>query len=587
MLSCFINANIQKEQFMKTFLVFYFLSLPLLIVSYGIYEMISVYKHIKLHKNHETFSLFRYYGLYIGVHLFLQFCIFLIYIIDFWETKPSSASKIISFFVTRLAICNPLLLALVRLTQLNNSLRRFCEKCFKHKSNVNVNENSTLTDLKTTDFEKFEINAIKQFVLNIYISVCYSMEQSSELFDLGKIDVVTCLETSEYRITKSKVLENGISKLSTDIIVEQGDNFVIDMIEYAPKIFAYLRHIDNLNEDIIIDSFLPMKNKQGIKESEGRSGNFFINTDDKRFILKTISYVDVELIRGILLEKMANHFKQHTNSIIGRIYGLYKLNITTGLFGQEELYFILMENVYGVFEQNVLCKYDLKGSQMNRKVRLNTEEIDKSVMKDVNFFEIEKGLFLNNENSNKIMTIAANDVTFLASQGIMDYSLLVVKLSFNKDEITEIFGKSHRQKTEKEVLNYLYPVSEKDDHSSIHEDIIANGEVEDCNLNNLNFNRNHVLNLYKYLFPSLQPDKAYIIAIIDFFQLYDLKKKLETSFKGLRADTKTISSMPPDQYVVRFLNNLTNIAQGKDYLSSSISNINVESLNEKMDEDDF
>ena len=39
----------------------------------------------------------------------------------------------------------------------------------------------------------------------------------------------------------------------------------------------------------------------------------------------------------------------------------------------------------------------------------------------------------------------------------------------------------------------------------------------------------------KYIFPSLKPDVAYIIAIIDFFQLYDLRKNLETKFKLIKA----------------------------------------------------
>lgn len=566
MLSCFINTNVHDNDIIKSIIIFIFLLLPFIIVCYGLFQMISIHKHIKLYKNNETFSLFKYYGLYIGVHLFLQFCIFLIYIIDYWEVTPSKPFKLISYLVTRLAICNPILVALVRLTQMNYNIRKFFSNCFKHKTpNNNNTERLTLIDANATEFEKLEINAIKQFVLNIYISVCYAMERSSKIINLGNIDESTCLETNEYRINKTKILQNKTSKLSSDIIVEQCDNFFIDIIEYAPKIFTYLRQIDKLNEDVIITSFLPMKNKQGIQESEGRSGNFFINTDDKRFILKTITYEDVELIRGILLEKMANHYKQHNDSIIGRIYGLYKLNITTGLFGKKEIYFILMENVYGVFENNVLCKYDLKGSQLDRKVNFDSEEIDNTVMKDVNFFEIEKGLLLNDANSRKIMTIAANDVTFLASQGIMDYSLLVVKLTFNKDETAEIFGKYHRKQTEKEVLNMLCPLT-KDKMGN------EDGSNDDTNINedNLNFNRKHVRNLYKYIFPSLQPDKAYIVAIIDFFQLYDLRKKLETSFKGLRADTKIISSMPPDKYVVRFLNNLTNIAQGKEYLNSSL-----------------
>ena len=146
-----------------------------------------------------------------------------------------------------------------------------------------------------------------------------------------------CQATNEYNIDKAKVVSLSGSRLSVDHVVTTGDNFSITCVEFAPLIFNYLRKNDDITEQELITSFLPMNNTQGIKESEGRSGNFFINTDDKQFILKTITFEDVELIRTLLLEKMANHFKAHNDSIIGRIYGLYKLKIKTGLFSEDEI----------------------------------------------------------------------------------------------------------------------------------------------------------------------------------------------------------------------------------------------------------
>jgi hypothetical protein len=61
----------------------------------------------------------------------------------------------------------------------------------------------------------------------------------------------------------------------------------------------------------------------------------------------------------------------------------------------------------------------------------------------------------------------------------------------------------------------------------------------------------------------LIPHQAYIIAIIDFFQLYNLGKAIEQKFKGMIADIMAISSSPPDDYVVRFLENLNEICNCK------------------------
>ena len=75
----------------------------------------------------------------------------------------------------------------------------------------------------------------------------------------------------------------------------------------------------------------------------------------------------------------------------------------------------------------------------------------------------------------------------------------------------------------------------------------------------IRFDVKKIGNLRKYLFPSLMSHQAYIIAIIDFFQLYNLGKAIEQRFKGMIADYIAISASPPDDYVVRFLENLNEI----------------------------
>ena len=199
-----------------------------------------------------------------------------------------------------------------------------------------------------------------------------------------------------------------------------------------------------------------MSNGQGIQKSAGRSNSFFISTDDKQLILKTISPRDAKLLCDGLLEKMSEHFITHKDSIISRLYGLYELKIPTGIFTEDQIFFILMKNVYGTFSKNVLCKYDLKGSTLNREVKVDIGNADTEVLKDINFKEMENNtLLINDETKNKLNTTTANDALLLANLGIMDYSLLVVKITVNKDESRELFGKHYRRQTEKEYTDRL------------------------------------------------------------------------------------------------------------------------------------
>lgn len=339
------------------------------------------------------------------------------------------------------------------------------------------------------------------------------------------------------------------------------ENFKIQFIEYAPKVFSYLRLIDEVPVKELVDSLLPNSNQQGLKKSEGRSGSFFIVTDDKKFILKTIAVEEAQLlIEQNLLYQMSNYFSEHKDSIISRIYGLFQIKIQTGPFSEDTIYFILMKNVFGNFKDNVLFKYDLKGSQLNRSTKTDLDNLDREVMKDVDFEHIENNtLLINDKNKNQLLSIIGTDAAFLAGQKIMDYSLLVVKLSLNEDEINQLFGKGHKKRTEKEFAEHFgieQEESKKGEEEEKEEDVVIN-------MQNIRYDINQVPNLRKYIYPSLYPGQAYIFAIIDFFQLYTLQKKLETELKAIKTSKEKISSMEPEGYCTRFINYVSKISNGE------------------------
>jgi hypothetical protein len=274
----------------------------------------------------------------------------------------------------------------------------------------------------------------------------------------------------------------------------------------------------------------------------------------------------------LLHNNMVEYFKINNNSIICRIYGVYKIKIDTGLLQSDEIYFILMKNVVGSFIENLLCKYDLKGSSLNRKV--GYENIDKTVMKDLNFNEVEEVFLLNKADSKKLLNICEKDSTFLCSSGIMDYSLFVAKISLNNDEIKSLFGRDHRKATEKQFLEMIGKVREsRPTNSSIEKEPDDNNENEKDKLidngeDNIRFKEGNIGCLKKYLYPSLKGDVAYIMSIIDYFQIYNLQKNLETKYKKLKAGVqeKAISSVPPDEYKDRFIEFVKNKTDSEHYL---------------------
>jgi hypothetical protein len=214
-----------------------------------------------------------------------------------------------------------------------------------------------------------------------------------------------------------------------------------------------------------------------------------------------------------------------------------------------------MRNVIGQFKKNVLCKYDLKGSSLNRKINFEIDNVHKIVMKDLNFDEIEKCLLLSKVDIERLRFACMTDAYFLNDMDIMDYSLFVVKISLNREEIEELFGEQSSEHIEKDlnvsnVSGNISSLNSIDGKSRIFTNI---SELE---------------HYKKYLFRSLNGKIVYVIAIIDYLQIYNFYKYLETNFKLLinnRPEKKEeISCVPPEEYCNRFIDYVKKITQISD-----------------------
>ncbi|MCF0227010.1 MAG: hypothetical protein HUK28_06890 [Methanobrevibacter sp.] len=67
-----------------------------------------------------------------------------------------------------------------------------------------------------------------------------------------------------------------------------------------------------------------------MQESQGKSGSFFISTDDNKYMIKTLRADEIELIKHVFLNKYITHIANNPNSLLCRLYGLYKLTLAQG-----------------------------------------------------------------------------------------------------------------------------------------------------------------------------------------------------------------------------------------------------------------
>ena len=241
-------------------------------------------------------------------------------------------------------------------------------------------------------------------------------------------------------------------------------------------------------------------------------------------------------------------------------------------YGGREVYVIVMRNAIGSLKNNIVAKFDLKGSTINREIKgLDMTKIDNGVMKDLNFNDIEFGIMLNNTNNKNINIRIQRDSRFLASLDLMDYSLFVVKLSLNKEESKEIFGEGIQEKIE---LDYFDLLNDKTVVINTHNE--ANNLDNTINTIETKNSFRVVENKYKYykpyLYSGLNVGTGYIISIIDFLQSYNFAKivenKFKTKIKGRKNDVEGgISCVEPNLYSQRFINYVKHLTEVKHILT--------------------
>jgi 1-phosphatidylinositol-4-phosphate 5-kinase len=387
---------------------------------------------------------------------------------------------------------------------------------------------------------------------------------------VAKFDLKGSTINREIKGLDMSKIDNGVMKdvnfndIEFGILVNNDNNKKINKIAYDDSKFLAKMGLMDYSLFIVKLSL----NKEGMKKSAGKSGSFFISTDDQEYMIKTLKKDELELIRHSFLNEYITHIKKNPKSLICRIYGMFSLI----QYGGTEIFVIVMRNVIGSLKNNIVAKFDLKGSTINREIKgLDMSKIDNGVMKDVNFNDIEFGILVNNDNNKKINKIAYDDSKFLAKMGLMDYSLFIVKLSLNKEESSEIFGEGIQEKIEQDYMDVLNDktvmINPSNDTSKLDYTINTVSTK-----NSFRF-RDSKFRYYKqYLYPGLNMGTAYIISIIDFLQSYNFYKIMENTYKTTIKGKKSgieggISCVEPKLYSERFINYVRHLTEVKHILT--------------------
>eukprot|EP00930_Biecheleria_cincta_P104633 TRINITY_DN96_c0_g1_i1.p1 TRINITY_DN96_c0_g1~~TRINITY_DN96_c0_g1_i1.p1 ORF type:complete len:831 (+),score=148.52 TRINITY_DN96_c0_g1_i1:79-2571(+) len=311
-----------------------------------------------------------------------------------------------------------------------------------------------------------------------------------------------------------------------------GKQWMTRFVDYAPLVFQKIRASFGINEDEYLRSSGPeqllgnmvLGNLSSLSElsSEGKSGAFFYYTADGNYMMKTVTPKEFEVLRQ-MLKQYYDHIAQNPSTLVVRFLGLHCLRVQAQrsyrLFPQEkkELFFVVMANMF-----NTPCeinrRYDLKGSWVGRVTP--PEKKERSVaLKDVDFQQAGEQIRVGEERREKLLAQIKRDSEFLASNNIIDYSLL---LGIHEREDGAPTESANSQMTSYQARSH--DASE----AAAQQRRTRQGEW------------------------SSDDRTVYFMGIIDILTPYDGLKKIEHTVKAVRYDSKGVSCCPPVQYAARF-----------------------------------
>lgn len=227
---------------------------------------------------------------------------------------------------------------------------------------------------------------------------------------------------------------------SRSVATVETDPPPMEIKHLAPHIFYKIRQSIGIDEAEFGSSLMSTVNE---RSSEGASKMLFCETEDNRYVIKTIKSSDAKRLQRIVREYCV-FLQNNPDTLLVKILACISLKLY-----EQRLYVMVMENVLNT-EREVHQKFDLKGSWVNRTAKRVPDGrlaecrfcYEQYVVGDSspclarpNGAHEPNVLFLDNDLTFKLRlapetahTLAqqlTSDSTFLEELGIMDYSLLV------------------------------------------------------------------------------------------------------------------------------------------------------------------
>lgn len=339
----------------------------------------------------------------------------------------------------------------------------------------------------------------------------------------------------------------GFSKIKIDNHLFNKENLPshFKFKEYCPMAFRNLRERFGISDSEYMNSFI--SSAPVYDDSSGKSGAKFLKSSDGKFIVKTITREEVELMHNILPDYHKYLVERHGDTLLPQYLGMYRLTVEG-----VETYMLTMRSVFSS-PLPVHTKYDLKGSTIDRQASDKERDKDLPTLKDNDFVKNNIKLHIGTEPKETLIARLKHDVEFLAELKLMDYSLLVGihdvdRYEQEQQEATEADNEANGI-DEDEGSGSGGEVLTPPDSPSPRPHLLSSGEYE------FDFG----CNVYAVRCTDDSPRaEVYFMALIDILTHWGAKKKAAQAAKTVKHGAGAeISTVKPKQYAERFLDFVT------------------------------
>ena len=173
--------------------------------------------------------------------------------------------------------------------------------------------------------------------------------------------------------------------------------------------------------------------------ASGKSSSWFYCSKDGRFLVKTCTTKEKDVLLSILRDYSAHAQTNRGVSLLPQYYGLYSIEV-----GRRSAHFIVMNYWFATMHE-INLRYDLKGSTKGR--RASAKERAKgptAIYKDLD--QIERGTIVENKMASEIKAAIANDVEFMRRNKLVDYSMML-GVHFKNDDTVRGAGRDEGVET--------------------------------------------------------------------------------------------------------------------------------------------